>query len=221
MHSFLRRSRARILVTAFLALTTLGFPALTAPASAGERRPPVDSSAQSWRIPLRDRTGVGTAVPTNARLSLAPAVGGTRPPWLPCGLNDPRTKIIKTYVRASSRSTDGTVFPSGVATLRCGDTKYGYRHIVLRHRDEWRTNAARSEDVWLDLADFSITAALTDPDRVTYDPRNDAFCFSREIYLVNNRTGQRVGYLIPNVVVGFGTLDVVTAIPKKEQCRRP
>jgi len=219
MHFFLRRSQARILTTAFLAMTALGFPAMTAHASAGERRPSLDSSALNWRIPLRDRAGTGTAVSASAPLSLVPMVGGPRPPWLPCGPNDPRTKVIKTYVRPLSRSTDGTVFPSGAATLRCGNANGGYRHIVIRHRGEWRTNAARSEDIWLDLADFSITAALTDPDRVTYSPRNDAFCFSREIYLVNNRTGQRVGYLVPNVVVGFGTLDVVTAIPKKEQCR--
>src|SRR5512144_2795747 len=101
----------------------------------------------------------------------------------------------------------------------CGSSRGGYRHIVERHRDEWRTNAARSEDTWLDLADFGINAALTDPDRTTYSPKNDAVCFSREIYLINNRTGQRAGTLTPNVVVGFTSLNVVTAIPKKEQCK--
>ena len=203
------RTHARKLVAGAIGLITLLAPMASAPASASIERPGSRTPGYSFR--LADGGTLTVNLPGTAP-------GGTRPPWLPCGLRDSGAKVIKTYARTRTRTPDEVDFPSGPARLRCGNSDFGYRHIVLRHRTEWLTNAALSEDNWLDLADFSINAALTDPDRVVYDWRNNATCFSRAIYLINNRTKQRAGTLVPNVVVGFTTLNVVTAIPKKQQC---
>jgi hypothetical protein len=159
---------------------------------------------------------VWTPAPT-ARSSWA--VGAPHPPWLPCGFHDDRDKVIKIYSRPGLSASRGATFSPGPATLRCGSPEFGFRHILARHRNDWRAKASLTEDTWLDLADFAITAALTDPDRTVYSSRNNTFCFSRTIYLINNRSGQRAGTVTPNIIVGYGTLNVVTAYPSTEQCR--
>lgn len=139
--------------------------------------------------------------------------------WKLCGFRDPEDKIIRTFPRMRATSPDGVFFRGGVANLRCGNANFGFKHIVKNHLGEWQTNAALTGDQWRDLVDFAVAATLIDPDQTTYRSTNDGFCYSRQIYLINNRTGKTVSILTPNIVIGLTSLNVITAIPKHQQCR--
>ena len=126
-------------------------------------------------------------------------------------------KIVRTYERY--RATAGGHFMrGGKSNLLCGNTSFGYRHIVLRHRTEWEHSAILTGNNWRDVADFAISTVLGDPDMVRYQPRSRAFCFSRVIYLVNIRTNRLVGTKIPKVVVSETNKRVITAYPTNTQC---
>jgi hypothetical protein len=140
--------------------------------------------------------------------------------WAACGIFDDKHKLVRAFSRRAGHATSGQYLPSGTSNLRCGTAEnWGYRHIVSEHLSQWQSNAAIEGSNWRDLADFAIAVALSDHDRVTYRQSNDTFCFSREIYLVDFRTGKVVAYKYPNVVVAAQSKNVITAFPSSEHCR--
>lgn len=107
---------------------------------------------------------------------------------------------------------------SGTSNPACGSSKWGYRHIIANHLSEWQSRAAEASENWRDTADYGIQWALKDPDRVRYRSSNDTYCFSRQIDLVNNRTGQVVDHYFHTVVVARVTKNILTAWPGSAQC---
>ena len=137
--------------------------------------------------------------------------------WGACGAFDSHTKVI----RAFSRKNTSGVSPymsSGISNLACGSSAWGYRHIIAKHLSQWEYRASEASENWRDTADYGIEWALKDPNRIRYRSSNDTYCFSRQINLVNDRTGQVVDHYFPNVVVGRVTKNIITAWPAGTQC---
>ena len=107
---------------------------------------------------------------------------------------------------------------SGISNLACGSSAWGYRHIVANHLSQWEYRASEASENWRDTADYGIEWALKDADRIRYRSSNDTYCFSRQIDLVNDRTGQVVDHYFPNVVVARVTKNIITASPSSSQC---
>lgn len=124
--------------------------------------------------------------------------------------------MVRTFQRRSA-VTRNNFLRGGPSNLACGSPKWGYRHL-LKHRGEWETAASIAQENWRDLADFAMYAAFTDPDVTTYSQKNNTFCFSRAILLVENRTGRTLGVKIVRVVIGAVTKNVITAYLPDEQC---
>jgi hypothetical protein len=165
--------------------------------------------------------------PADARLanpgagSDGPGIGGaafTPKVWAACGRTSADDKIVRTYDRFRA-SAGGHFLKGGKSNLLCGTSKFGYRHILADHRKEWEKVALPTMTNWRDVADFAIATVLIDPDKVTYDPDDQTFCYSRLIYLVNKRTGQTIGTKIPRVGVSERNKRVLTAFPSNSQCR--
>jgi hypothetical protein len=139
--------------------------------------------------------------------------------WAACGIFDDKHKLVRAFSRRAGHATTGQYLPSGTSNLRCGTGEnWGYRHIVKNHLSQWQADAAIEGINWRDLADFAIAVALSDQDRVTYRQSNDTFCFSREIYLVDKRTGNVVAYRYPRVVVAAESKNIITAYPASTHC---
>ncbi|WP_147376253.1 hypothetical protein [Micromonospora radicis] len=141
--------------------------------------------------------------------------------WAACGILTDNHKLVRAFSRKAARTTSGPPgsLPAGTSNLKCGSEKWGYRHIVKNHLSQWENDARIEGSNWRDLADFAIAVALSDPDRVTYRQSNDTYCFSREIYLVDKRTGRIVAYRYPNVSIAAVSKNIITAFPASAQCR--
>lgn len=137
--------------------------------------------------------------------------------WAPCGIFDSNTKIVRTFNRAATAGVT-PYLGSGLSSLACGSSQWGYRHIVDRHLTDWQARAAQANENWRVTADYGIEWALKDPDRVVYRSSNDTYCFSRKLLLINNNNGQVVGSYYPNVAIARGSKNIITAIPTSSQC---
>ncbi|MEV4480014.1 hypothetical protein [Micromonospora coxensis] len=153
--------------------------------------------------------------------STAPGQVSTFAVWGACGIFTDNHKLVRAFSRKAARTTSGAPgsLPGGTSNLKCGSEKWGYRHIVKRHLSQWENDAKIERKNWRDLADFAIGVALSDPDAVTYRKSNDTYCFSREIYLVDKRTGRVVAYRYPNVSIAAKSKNIITAYPAGAQCR--
>lgn len=149
--------------------------------------------------------------------SRAGSTSGVLQTWGACGAFDSNTKLIRTFTRAATTGVT-PYLSSGTAALACGSSAWGYRHIVANHLSQWQARATLAGENWRDTADYGMEWALKDPDRIRYRSSNDTYCYSRLIYLVDERTGKVVGSYYPNVVVARVTKNVITAIPSSAQC---
>ncbi|MFV0408042.1 MAG: hypothetical protein ACK5LN_14690, partial [Propioniciclava sp.] len=79
-------------------------------------------------------------------------------PWGACGIFTKENKIIREY-------------PRGMV-LKCGGPRFnpepkdGYRHIIYRHRDDFKRLTSRllMNRTWRDLADYVMYWTIKDPD---------------------------------------------------------
>jgi hypothetical protein len=157
----------------------------------------------------------GMLLPTAAQANTqAPAASADL--WHGCGFRSDDDKIVRTFERYRARA-EGHFMRGGKSNLLCGNKNFGYRHIKVRHRQEWEQAALLTRTNWRDVADFSIETVLGDPDKVTY--KNKKFCFSRLVYLVNKQTGRIVDTRTPNIVVSEGNKRVITAFPSRFHCK--
>jgi len=140
--------------------------------------------------------------------------------WAACGIFTDNQKLVRAYKRKAMHTTSGApgYVPAGTSNLRCGSEKWGYRHIVKNHLSQWEQNAAIERKNWRDLADFAINLSLSDPDKVTYRKANDTYCFSRQIVLINKRTGEVAAYKYPKVSIASVSKNVITAYLSDRQC---
>lgn len=135
--------------------------------------------------------------------------------WGACGWKTKNSKVVRAFKRRGAVTTRGK-FPGGTSNLRCGNEKYGYRHIVARgHDKEWDAKARLGKMNWRDLADDSIKAALNDPDLIKVRRKNDTYGFERLMYLVDKKTGKKIAEVKTCTVVAHESKNIITAFPGK------
>jgi hypothetical protein len=109
--------------------------------------------------------------------------------WGACKLSgaDPN-KVVRTFYRAPITAGFNSL-PGGDSQLYCGNDKYGFLHIAKEHGQDWQ-NVAMSRfpgsGNWRDLADYSISATLANPERVEYRQDNNTFTVYRDIYRITD-----------------------------------
>ncbi len=133
--------------------------------------------------------------------------------WAACGLFSSKNKLVRQFPRKYVSDN----FESDDAELRCGNKKYGYRHIKGSHQLDWEAKAAYIGDNWRDLADFSIYGALRYPMKVVWDLDRDTYCFSRNIYLLD-QDGDILNLFRARVAIGATGNRTLTAFPAGSQC---
>lgn len=193
----------RMLVTAVLAATVAGASG-SATAHAAELQPPGPQQPEmAWSISpdsgSRDAAGTGPIRSLSAT---------DTPPWGACGVSTNPGKLVRLFVK--NRVTD--------YVLRCGGPKYsssprwGYRHILWRHRDDFERLAVGTYQNWRDVADLAMRSNTSDPDVTRHRARTGKTCFSRLIYLVNTRTNQVVRTAVVRMVVSSKN-NIITSYP--------
>lgn len=131
------------------------------------------------------------------------------PPWAACGIKDPSDKLVHQYTAGST--------PMGPEflrkpNLRCGNEKFGYRHIKLEHKDDWKALANRVGGDWKDFASFAIQSSLETPQKACLGDANDIrYIGMVEIRRSNGLSGEKY---YPRVPVGKDTNNIITAFPQ-------
>ncbi|GIJ03976.1 hypothetical protein Sya03_33280 [Spirilliplanes yamanashiensis] len=140
--------------------------------------------------------------------------------WAACGVFTDNHKLVRAFSRKAMHTTAGApgYVGAGTSNLKCGSEKWGYRHL-LKHRGEWEKNAKIEGKNWRDLADFAIAVVLSDPDVVSYRRSNDTYCFSREIYLIDKRTGRVAATKKPKVAIAAVSKNIITAYIPNTGCK--
>lgn len=75
------------------------------------------------------------------------------------------------------------------ANLRCGNTKYGYRHLIAGAKDDRFQSYAGARN-WRTMAGWSMGWVLHDPWKVTYDSSEEKWCYARPFNF--GRTARRI-----------------------------
>ncbi len=127
-------------------------------------------------------------------------------------------KLVRRFDRATGVTTTGATMPAGASDLLCGNDGYGYYHVVAGHSVEWTQKSVLANENWRQVADYSIAEALRSPMSVTFRARNNTFCYSREVSLVDKVRGTTVDVMHPNVVVRAQDGAVITAFPSRNPC---
>lgn len=144
------------------------------------------------------------------------AGGNTFPPlaptptnWRGCGLFDDESQFVASYTRLRV----STKIPRGsVATLSCGNAKYGYRHILANHMDDWTRMGSRAGGVpWRGIAGWSMAWTLRDPDQASSS--GTRFCYSRKVFLYRKSDGKLVFSQDVRVALGETGRMLITAYP--------
>lgn len=159
---------------------------------------------------------VGTAAPVPA--TPAPPDSAA---WAACAGGAAATTVLRRYVRHSATDRSGHLLPPGTAQLSCGTRRYGYRHILTRHQDDWSRGFPPSAERWDERADRSIAATLLSPDAVSYRVGNDGWCYSRTLEFRGAESPRASAVRVVRVVVTGAGGTVVTAYPADEQCSGP
>lgn len=139
------------------------------------------------------------------------AQGFVGPIWAACGVKDPHDKLVHQY--------DAGAPPMGAEFLRkpnlkCGNEKYGYRHIKLEHMDDWGNIATRVGGNWRDFASFAIQSSLEAPAKACLGGNNEIIYLGViELRNSNGLVGERY---YPRVTVGQSTNNIITAFPQKD-----
>jgi hypothetical protein len=129
------------------------------------------------------------------------------PPWGACGRSTDNTKVVR-------------VFPVNHRlnfTLRCGNEVWGYRHLLVRHKDDYERMAIGTFQNWRDIADLTLETISRDPD-VALPARDGKACYSRVMFFYNVRTNQLVQQRIFRMIVIVATGDILTLTPHDKQC---
>jgi hypothetical protein len=138
--------------------------------------------------------------------------------WGACKLSgaDPN-KVVRTFYRAPITAGFNTL-PGGDSQLYCGNEKYGFLHIADDHGQDWQ-NVAMSRfpgaGNWRDLADYSISATLGNPERVEYRQDNNTFTLYRDIYRITD--DGLVYAFTTRVAISATDGKIITAFPQTKR----
>lgn len=156
-------------------------------------------------------------------LTVAPSQHEKPPPtpWGACPVNgreQAEHKFVRKYARGPGVSTTGDVMPGGASDLVCGHNGYGYYHIANNHGTQWTQKAVKTSENWRHVADYAISETLRSPQVVSFRAPNNAFCYSREIDLINMVRGTVVDVFYARVVIRREDGRVITAYPARSHC---
>ncbi|PZE94084.1 hypothetical protein DEI95_05425 [Curtobacterium sp. MCBD17_008] len=143
--------------------------------------------------------------------------------WRPCGYKD-KDKLVSEYTRV--KATSGSHKMSGsVADLRCGDSTYGYVHILEGKMPAWNGLTFGTVSNWRDIAHWATTWVLQDPDHKVFVPKNpakkyktDRWCYDRDVFLKDKRTGKTVKTKKIKVIMGETGVRIITSYPTDKRC---
>jgi hypothetical protein len=157
--------------------------------------------------------GTGSDSPVDALGSASVAAAPNYPvgpiAWGACGSSTAASKIVRTFDRTAVYN-----FGGGLARLRCGDSKYGYRHIQIRHQQDWQNIADYDGVNWRTAADWGMWNALYHPESSSWQSPNDTQVYEATIRLINKRTRQVVRLATVRVVVARGSKNIITSFPR-------
>lgn len=141
-------------------------------------------------------------------LALLPgSASATAPPWGACGASTDSGKLVRQFAPT----------PRLNYYLRCGDSGYGYRHLVARHGFDFEQLAAGTYRNWRDVADLAMSSIAGDPD-VAKPAGAGKACLSRVIFLKNLRTNQVVRQQVVPMIIDIASGNIITAYPHGRQC---
>ncbi|UQA92128.1 hypothetical protein [Streptomyces halobius] len=129
--------------------------------------------------------------------------------WHACAWNAKETKLVHSYLRIRVRY--GNRIKGTHASLECGNAKFGYKHILNGHQDDWSQESWYIGQNWRDLAGFSIKHILSDPDKVV-SRKDKSWCWSRAIFLYKwsgaALEAGNAGPAIETVTINYEDVDV-------------
>jgi hypothetical protein len=166
------------------------------------------ASLGRWEMAVAVRIVIGPIVALFVALVLvltitppASAQSGA-PPWAPCGRSDPADKPVKTYPVQPPVGGPTRTY----AVLRCGDDKFGYRHIADKHGQQWADLAVYTGGPWQSLADFAITQTLTvpQPGYPRFNAGKNTWSYKSPLQIKDSQGQVRVTYW---VIVGVAAQD--------------
>lgn len=133
-----------------------------------------------------------------------------KPPWKPCGVNDKKTKQLKKYGRQKIKGHAGKT-----ARLRCGNKKWGLRHIEKNHYPEWDKYASMMVEPWQIITNWAWTQTLSHPDAKKYQGGKRTFLYRTPVE-VKNSDGKVMDKFYSYVAVMKGYQNIVTAFTGKK-----
>ncbi|MBB1253205.1 hypothetical protein H3146_07450 [Streptomyces sp. OF3] len=134
--------------------------------------------------------------------------------WRACAWNAKPDKVVHDYLRIRVRY--GGYIKGDTAYLECGNKDFGYKHTLNRHQKDWSAESAYIKRNWRDLAAWSITHILKDPDKVVFKSKKKTWCWSRAIFLY--RGNEKIKTIYPKVGLGTTGKRILTAFPSRSQC---
>ncbi|SNQ51337.1 conserved exported hypothetical protein [Frankia canadensis] len=146
-----------------------------------------------------------------ALLAAAPAHAeklGTRPNWGACGVSTSEQKMVYDF---------------GGINLRCGNNRWGYRHIKDGgsgedgHYDDFQNLARPAGLNWSDLVHWAIYYNTKDPDHVVVDQNTG--CRDRLLY-AQDGNGRQVWQQRFRMIYNATDGRVITVYPTSGTCQR-
>ncbi|MBL7259919.1 DNRLRE domain-containing protein [Paractinoplanes lichenicola] len=157
----------------------------------------------------------GTVSNPNAGVS-ASSINTTQPwppiVWAACGMFTDDQKVVRSYDRSGVYN-----FGGGISRLKCGDRKWGYRHIKDRHLADWQYISNFVGRNWRDAADWGIWNTLWFPETSFYRADNNTWGFTCSLYLIDKKTGKTVKVMYGFVSVAHQSKNIITALPTNKR----
>lgn len=130
--------------------------------------------------------------------------------WAACGVSDPASKLVRAF--AAGRAPMAPVYIRTV-NLRCGNSSYGYRHILAKHSSQWAAIAAVVGSDWRSFTDWAIAQSLSYPYTWCTNTGANTVNYVGLIQIKNSK-GQVVGTYYPRVPTGRTSYNIITAFPQ-------
>lgn len=132
------------------------------------------------------------------------------------------SKMNSQTIRHSTQldyASDGSGLVPGVSRIRCGNERWGLKHIDVEHGDGgdhgWRNivNKYPIGGTWEEFMVFSYEAILGEPHYATYRESNDVYRYTAPVKVINK--GEVVRIYHPLIAVAADSYNVITAYPRK------
>lgn len=158
-------------------------------------------------VPLRGGTTT-SSTETHSTMSTTTTI------WAACGTFDKESKTVRTFSRNYVSYLN---LAAGNSPLKCGNNNYGYRHIKLRHSNDWGSLGGLVGSNWRDFADWSINQCLKWPSSVANNGTRNTYEFKAPIQIRDKRTWKIVSTKYCDVSISRGSSrQLITAFPSSK-----